>query len=235
MPYSHILFDLDNTLLDFSAASKLAFEDVMRGYGLPYDAEHYKLYGQINKSLWSRIESGKLTQDDVVHSRWSLYFDRIKVYRDSEETNAGYFDGLAKHPVLRPGAIELLNALKGKYHISIVTNGIAVIQHRRIEAANIAGYFDHTFISTEMGCAKPDKRYFDIVFDAIGMEAKAHSIIIGDTLGSDIKGGNDYGIATCWYNPGKKAHFGSALPNYEIQHLNELNKILSVSSFGAKD
>jgi 2-haloacid dehalogenase len=223
MKYHNILFDLDNTLLDFDQSSRLAWTDVMTHYGLPSSQEHYELYHEINQRLWSTLETGGLHQDEIKHRRWEDYFSAIDTYRDPAESNQLYFDGLANHVIKITGADDLLHELAHK-KVGIVTNGIGVVQRRRLASTGWLDIVPHLIISDEIGVAKPHRAYFDHTFEVMSIpsDQKAATIIVGDTLKSDIKGGIDYGIHTCWHNYGGKVRRGPYVPTVTVDSLGEL-------------
>lgn len=228
MPYRHLLFDLDNTLMDFDASSWLSWRGMMLAYGLPSDQEHYHLYKDINKHLWHQLEIGHLHQSQIKTQRWASYFDAIKVYRDPIKANADYFAGLAKHPVLIDGADSLIRRLSRSHDTAIVTNGIAEIQRQRLAHVGWDQLPITIIISDAIGVAKPDRRFFDHTFDKMSIKSPAETIIIGDTLKSDIRGGNNYNISTCWYNPHDRQHEPSDIPTYTIAALDQLEQVVDI-------
>jgi 2-haloacid dehalogenase len=224
--YHTLLWDLDNTLLDFDAAAQLSFEDMMRVYDLPADSQHYLLYQEINHSLWNNLESGQLKQDQIKWKRWEMYFDRISTYRDPHQANQDFFKGLAKHPVEVKGARALLKDLYHDFELCLITNGIGEIQRQRLKRSGFEAFFTSLIISDEIGHAKPHKAFFDHTFEEMSHPDKSSTLVIGDNLGSDIRGGNDFGLSTCWYNEkGKKAYAGIEA-NYEINDLENFTNVL---------
>lgn len=228
MDYTNILFDLDNTLLDFDQSSLLAWRDVMTHYGLPTSADHHKLYHDINRRLWSTLESGRLHQDEIKYRRWQDYYDAIGVYRDPVASNEAYFGGLERHIIKIAGADELLQRLTHK-KVGIVTNGIGAVQRKRLAKTGWMDMVPHLIISDEIGVAKPDQQFFDHTFKAMSIpdDQRPRTIIIGDTLKSDIKGGHDYGIATCWYNYHNKTSHGPYKPMYTVSDHDQLQQLLA--------
>ena len=230
MEYSVLLFDADNTLLDFTKTEQHAFVEVMKKHGYPYDIEVKKVYDTINHGLWKQFECGEITREEVVNTRFGKLFGQIGIVGDGVLFEKEYQETLSHGCHVIEGAIELLASLKqnGK-RIYIVTNGVANTQHRRLSESGIEGYVDGIFISDEIGCQKPAKQFFDVVFAAVGEEYRKEALIIGDSLTSDIVGGNQAGIKTCWYNPDGLKNESMAVADYMIQNLKELYGILGIN------
>ena len=224
--YHTLLWDLDNTLLDFDAAAELSFMDMMKIYGLPADTAHYQLYQEINHSLWNNLENGQLKQDQIKWKRWEMYFDRISTFRDPNEANQQFFKGLAKHPVEVKGARSLLKDLQKDFEMCLITNGIGEIQRQRLKRSGFDAFFKALIISDEIGHAKPNKAFFDHTFQELEAPDKSSTLVIGDNLGSDIRGGNDYGVSTCWYNEKGKEAYAGIEAKYEISDLEEFMQVL---------
>lgn len=220
--YEWLLFDLDNTLLDFDQAAYLSFVDMMTEMDLPSDTQHFNLYNEINHQLWNTLESGTIHQSEIKVVRWERYFDQIKIYRDAREANDHFFAGLAKHPIEVEGALDTLASLKDSHKMCLITNGIGEVQRPRIKAAGIDLYFDAVVISDEIGTAKPQGGFFDHTFDQIDQPSKTEVLVIGDKLGSDIRGGQNYGVDTCWYNPKAANPYGNIYPTYDIQSMRQI-------------
>lgn len=230
MKYPILLFDADNTLLDFTKTEEHAFIETMKSHGYPYDVAVKKAYDNINHALWKQYELGEITRDEVVFTRFGKFFEKIGVVGDGVAFEKEYQEMLSRGSYVLDGALELLEKLTKieGCRCYIVTNGVAKTQHRRLEESGIVRFVDGVFISEELGCQKPAKQFFDIVFAAIGEEKKAETLIIGDTLSSDILGGNNAGIKTCWYNPNHLINTTEAVVNYEIADFQELFEILDI-------
>lgn len=231
MKYKTLLFDADNTLLDFNQTEMQAFEETMKKYGFPYDQEVKRQYDEINHGLWKRYEKGEITRDEVVNTRFGVLFNKIGVVGDGVTFEKEYQDMLGAGSFLMDGAITLLATVRRAGHkCYIVTNGVAKTQHRRLDESGIGRYVDGIFISEELECQKPAAEFFEKVFQAIGAkeEDKKDMLIIGDSLTSDISGGNNAGIATCWMNPNHELNKTAAKVDYEIAHLDQLYEILDI-------
>ena len=215
MPYRFALFDADNTLLDFTRAEHDALCACLAARGLPHDDITVSTYSAINDGHWKRLEKGLTTRDKLKIERFGDFFATIGYTGDPAVMARDYESTLGKQTVLLDGALDLIRALHGKCELYIVTNGITAVQKSRFGGSALSPYFDQCFISEEMGCAKPEKRFFDLVAAAIPQFNPAEAIVIGDSLSSDILGGINAGLDTCWYNPQKK----SAPPELKITHI----------------
>ena len=200
--YTTILFDADDTLFDFQRSEHEAVKDVLSLVGLPETDEVIAKYSEINKGSWKMLEHGEITKKDLFVARWKSFLDFYGVTdADAEIIAKHYLMQLSQKCYLLDGAEELCKHLYGKFKLYIVTNGYAIVQHGRFDKSPISKYFEDMFISEEMGAEKPSIEYFDAVCSKIPGFNKDTAIIIGDSLSSDIKGGINAGIDTCWYNP----------------------------------
>jgi 2-haloacid dehalogenase len=225
--YTTILFDADDTLFDFKRAEHEAVKDVLALVGLPDTDEIISKYSEINKGYWKMLERGEITKKDLFVARWKSFLDFYGLTdADAKMIANHYLTMLSQKCYLLNGAEELCEKLCGKFRLFIVTNGYAVVQHGRFDKSPIRKYFEDMFISEEMGAEKPTKAYFDAVFSRIPDFDPEKSVIIGDSLSSDIKGGINAGIDTCWYNPeGKNAPEGMNI-TYTVSKLSEIEDIV---------
>lgn len=222
----YLFFDLDDTLLDFHKAEAWALRQALRHSGIePTDAIAAR-YSEINQSQWELLEEQKLTRDQVLVRRFQLLFQELGVHASCEETQRCYENMLAKGHDFMPGALELLETLKGRYPLYLVSNGTAMVQDCRLRDSGIEPYFQGIFISERVGADKPQKEFFDRCFAAIPAFDPEQAMIVGDSLTSDIRGGNNAGIRTCWYNPKHKPRRADIHVDYEISDLMELPKLL---------
>ena len=223
----NIFLDLDNTILDFHKAERIAVCKTFDKLNIPYTDETIARYGKINVARWKGLERGELTLKQVQYGRFEQLFDEIGVSVSAEETQDLYHRLLSEEHDFMPGGKELLDELKnsGKYRLFMATNGSPDVQHPRIADSGIGEYFENIFISYEMGCAKPQKEFFDKCFAHIEGFNRDEAIIVGDSLTSDIMGGINAGIHTCHYNVwGDK--YDKIIPEYTITNLSELIPLL---------
>lgn len=224
--YTTILFDADATLFDFKRSEHDAVKDCLAFAGLPTTDEVIQRYSEINDGYWKKLERGEVTKAELFTARWKDLLEYYGFDLDPQRIADLYPSRLAERGYLMDGAEEICQALYGKVKMYIVTNGFATVQHGRFDNSPLRKYFDGMFISEELGAEKPSIAYFEAVFSKIPAFDKEKAIIIGDSLTSDIKGGINAGIDTCWYNPtGKSAPEGIAI-TYVISKLSEIEKIV---------
>ena len=222
----NVLLDLDDTLLDFHRAEAEAIRHTMKEIGIDPTDETVALYSRINRSCWAKLETGEYTREEVLHRRFDILFEALGVTGDAHETQKLYEYRLSLGAYYLDGAEDLLNELYGKYRLYLATNGIVNVQSRRIKDSGIGKYFDNIFVSEKIGYNKPDKRFFDRAFDEIPDFNLDETVIIGDTLTSDILGGINAGIKTVYFNPKGAKNDTGITPDYEIGTLAELPKLL---------
>lgn len=222
----YLFFDLDDTLLDFHKAEAWALRQALRRSGVePTDAIAAR-YSEINQSQWELLEEQKITRQQVLVRRFQLLFQELGVNASCEKTQECYENMLAKGHDFMPGAQELLETLKEKYEMYLISNGTAMVQDARLRDSGMEQYFKGIFISERVGVDKPQKEFFDRSFAAIPVFDPGQAMIIGDSLTSDIRGGNNAGVRTCWYNPKHKPRRADIHVDYEISELMELPKLL---------
>lgn len=223
----NVLFDLDDTLFDFHKAEKIALTKTLVHFGIDPTEETLALYSTINAAHWKRLELGEISREEVKVGRYRELFKTIGVECDPVKATAYYESMLAIGHYFMPGAPELLEELYRKYRLYIVSNGTAKVQEGRIGSSGIAKYMDGIFISQILGANKPDKQFFDICFAEIPDFSLSETVIIGDSLSSDIKGGINAGITTVWFNPKRIENDSDIKPDYTIKELSEVPGLLS--------
>lgn len=223
----NVLFDLDDTLFDFHKAEKIALTKTLVHFGIDPTEETLALYSTINAAHWKRLELGEISREEVKVGRYRELFKTIGVECDPVKATAYYESMLAIGHYFMPGAPELLEELYRKYRLYIVSNGTAKVQEGRIGSSGIAKYMDGIFISQILGANKPDKQFFDICFAEIPDFSLSETVIIGDSLSSDIKGGINAGITTVWFNPKGIENDIDIKPDYTIKELSEVPGLLS--------
>lgn len=221
-----VLLDLDNTILDFDTAERHALRKALTTLGVPFDDTTLALYHEINIRHWEMLEDGLLTRAEVLVKRFEALYRQLGVEADADRTQALYEGLLAEGHWFMPGAEALLEQLKGNCRLFICSNGTQRVQDGRIASAGIAPYFERIFISEHMGSNKPERLYFERCFAEIPHFDPARAIMLGDSLSSDIRGGINAGVLTCWYNPKGKPNPGAVLPDYEIRELAQFQPLL---------
>lgn len=198
MRYDVILMDIDNTLLDFDAGTRAALTEMLAAYSLELTAEREQLFHTFNNRLWKQYEQGEIPKSAIFEQRFGLFLGALGIACDALAENARYAGLLSQSAVLMPHCQEFLQALRGKYRLIGVTNGVVTTQMPRLRKSGLDQALERVFISEAMGCKKPEKQFFDLVFEAIGPVDKSRCLILGDSLTSDMQGGRNAGIATCY-------------------------------------
>lgn len=202
MRYETILFDADGTLFDFDRAQESAFYDAFARKGYQAGPEVLGVYENINHDLWAKLERGEVTRQELLHFRFRILFDRFGIDLDPAQFNRSYLESLSAAGFLLDGAYELLEALEGRVRMIMVTNGILKTQRSRVRKAGIERFFTDFIVSEEVGCDKPDLRFFQRALAAAGNTPKEKILVVGDSVSADMKGANNAGLPCCWYNPG---------------------------------
>lgn len=224
MKFSTVLFDLDHTLLDTDASEALAFDEMMQSIGVDEPAQHLETYQEINQALWREVEKGTYTANEVSSIRFTQLLETLDLVADPAEMTNTYRRGLSNLGELYPGALDLLESLNGR-RLGLVSNGIGQVQRDRMERLKLNRFFDGVAISGEVGVAKPNPAIFEhLGFDDIDPK---DTIMIGDSLTSDIPAGANAGFATCWYNPHNKPMDGSSQPTMTVTALELIPQLLA--------
>lgn len=219
--FKTLLFDVDDTLLDFAATEKAALIKLFAHEHVRLTPAIEERYLTINQQLWRRFEQGELSQREVITGRFQRLFEELGIDRDGAACDNRYREYLAEGHYLIEGAQALIEKLHQQIDLYVVTNGVSSTQYRRLNESGLMPYFKAVFVSEDTGFQKPMSGFFDYVFERIPEFKKTDTLIIGDSLTSDIKGGNLAGIATCWFNPTNKSNVGDR-PTFEITHLDEV-------------
>lgn len=223
-----ILWDIDGTLLDFEKAEYEAIRKCFEIFGLgECTSEMIRRYSGINKKYWERLERKELTKPEVLVGRFEEFFATENIQTDcAAEFNKEYQLRLGDTICFCDDSFELVKELKDTIKQYAVTNGTKVAQDRKLERSSLVDLFDDVFISEEVGVEKPDVKFFEYVWKQIGTYASDEVIIVGDSLTSDIQGGNNAGILTCWYNPKGLVNDKGVTVDYEISNLQQLREIV---------
>ena len=221
-PYTTLLFDLDHTLLDSDASEASAFEQALAAAGVDQPQQYFADYDRINCALWAAVERGEVTPDQVRFERFEQLIATAGFDADSVTLADAFAGGLGMHGDLYPGVREVLDMLAGQASMALVTNGLTDVQRTRIERLDIGRYFETVVISSEVGASKPSSAIFDVAFERLGWPSRTSALMIGDSLTSDVRGGSEYGISTCWYNPHRHLAGDSDRVDHEIDDLADL-------------
>lgn len=223
--YTTVLFDADETLLDFRRSENSALTETFRQNSLPYDEDFLRSYREINDGLWERFNKGEISKKEVTDTRFSVFFEKQNIPLDGKIFNGLYLENLSKYGYALPGAHELCEKLYKKgLKLYIITNGIGFVQKKRFKESGLSRFFDGVFISEEVGAAKPSKEYFNFVYDNIDEKDKSKIIVVGDSLSADIRGGKAYGFVTCWYNVKDSAKKGES--DFCAESFEDIERIL---------
>lgn len=226
MPYTWLIFDADNTLFDFDRAQVVALEQTFTTLGYRFESEHHALYESINAELWHAFERGELPQHAIKEGRFERLNEQTGWNFDVAKTSKSYLQNLAQGKFLLPGALDLVETLSHTHKLIIMTNGLKEVQRSRFETSPVSAYVQDILVSDELGVAKPNAGIYDIAFERMGLPNHKDVLMIGDSLNSDIRGGKNYGIDTCWFNPQGKANRSGLEPSYEIDLLSKLLDIV---------
>lgn len=227
MKYQWILFDLDNTILDFDRSETFAFKKSFEDFQIPYNASYLEIYHEINRKCWEALEKGLINQVQLRIIRMANFFKAINIQIDDRAFGKQYLKNLSETQFFIEGAKNLLDHLHTKYALAIITNGLQEVQRHHIAVNDLTSYFKTIIVSDEIGVSKPQKAFFDYTFKQIGQPDKASVLVIGDSLSSDIKGGINYGLDTCWFNPKNKPNILKLTPTYQAKHTEDIKHILT--------
>ena len=205
MRFDTVLIDVDDTLFDFRKSSFEALVKAFAEIGVTFTEEDMLKYEVFNDQMWKSYELGEIEKDFIYAERFRRYFASIGLDADPVAINRRYLLELAEGRNFMPHCKELLQALHGKYLVVVVTNGDTYAQERRIERSGMAQYFDYVFISEQLGTKKPEKDFYDKVFAQIGESRRKSALMVGDSLSSDMQGGRNAGIPTCFYGTRENA------------------------------
>ncbi len=228
MNYDLLLFDADDTLLDFKKSEDISFQIVLEKNGIRDDTKFFlESYKEINDLLWSQHALGLVSKDFLKVERFKKFLETNRLEGDASQMAEDYLDTLPEQVFLIDGSIEVLQTLHKKIPLVIVTNGIGVTQHKRLHNSNLAPLIDLMVVSEECGFTKPDKRIFNYTFDLLKVTRESSRILmIGDKLETDIFGANNAGIDSCWFNPEKSTNTTPHSPTYEIHSLIDILRLL---------
>lgn len=221
--YKHLIFDLDDTLLDFKTAEASAIKQVMAEFGIDPNDENVELYSGINLSFWKRFEKGEIERERIFEGRFIEFAKALKISIDTRKMSQKYFEALSLGGQIFPYTVPLLEYLYKKYTLSAATNGALITQKRRIAASGIGKYFKGgIYISEEIGLQKPQKEYFEYILNALGNPPKNQVLVLGDSLSSDILGANNISVDCCFVNLRGQAVPQKINANFVVNSLEEI-------------
>lgn len=223
MKYQWILFDADETL--FSFHSYFGLKSMLKRYGLEFNEQDYEAFQAVNQPLWVAYQNKEINAEALQRIRFESLAQ--KTGQDPLVLNRELMDEMALVSQPLEGVREMLASLHGKVKMGIITNGFNALQQKRLENTQTAGFFDLLIVSETVGVAKPDRQIFDYAFSQMGEIERSKVLMVGDTLASDILGGNLAGIDTCWFNPKGLANETAIQPTYEIRSMAELIALAS--------
>ncbi|WP_459502334.1 YjjG family noncanonical pyrimidine nucleotidase [Bacillus sp. C1] len=222
MKYKVILFDVDDTLFDFSMSEKKALHKTFLKFGLPTGLVDYEdSYKEISGVLWRDLEEGKITLSELGVERFRRLFLTHELEINADIFSSTYLGYLGMEIHMVAGAVDLCNML-ADCRLAIITNGFADVQKARIKGSPLSDTFEHIIISEEVGFQKPARGIFEYAFSRLKITDKSSVLMVGDSLTSDIQGGINYGIDTCWFNPQCKENNRGMKPTYEIRNLTDI-------------
>lgn len=233
MKYHILLWDVDGTLLDFNYSEKMSLKECFKFIGVDMTDEMLQCYHEINISWWKRLELGQTTKKELLLGRFTELFSSLSMenvdvlaFQQHYQQLLGSIYSYVEDSLSLCQRIEEMSLQSGeRVRQYVVTNGVAKTQRNKLQLSGFDKIMDEFFISEELGAVKPDRLFFDACFKEIPDFVKEETLIIGDSLSSDMKGGNQAGIATCWYNPNGEVNKGEKT-DYEIQSLWEILKLL---------
>lgn len=222
----YIFFDLDDTILNFTAGEANALSQALSAAGIIPTQAVLDRYHVINQACWELLEEGRLTRDEVLVQRFEQLFREMNIHYSGRDLCQRYEYLLSKQHAFMPDAEQLLRELSSKYRLYLASNGAAAVQNPRLDDAGIRKYFQGIFISEEIGADKPSKAFFDACFAAIPNFRVEEAAMVGDSLTSDIRGGHNAGLRTVWFNCHGKEPRADIRPDYVIQNLSDLIPLL---------
>lgn len=228
--YKHIFFDLDRTLWDFDAAAEVAFERIYEQYhlkdlGIPNAHEFHEVYHPLNERLWELYREEKITKDELNRTRFVLPLEHYGIHDTAlaDHLSEDYVYWSPRIVRLVPGTMELLDYLKPKYHLHLITNGFQEVQDTKLSLSGMKPYFETLTVSEEVGVKKPNPEIFHYALRKAKATAE-ESLMIGDEMAVDIDGARAAGINQVFFNPSKKEEAGER--TFEVYNLLEIKNIL---------
>ena len=221
-----LFLDLDDTILDFHKAERIALSKTLRDFSLEPTDEVLTRYHIINAQHWRRLERREIDRQEVLVGRFRVLFEELGMEIDAGAVMKAYERNLSMGHYFLPGALEAVQSLHKKYRLFLASNGTAVVQHSRLQSAGLYPYFEQVFISQEVGFDKPSGEYFAACFAKIPDFCVGSAMMVGDSLTSDMLGGLNAGMHTCWIAPASTPARADIVPEYRLESLTQLEKLL---------
>lgn len=227
MSYNCVLLDFDETLVSFSESEAISITKVYNKYNIPATEENIAFYHTENEKLWRDFEKGRIKKKDIERNRFEKVVEKFGLSNvTGEQMNRDYVNYLKNSAILIDGAIELLEDIEDAVTIAIVTNGIDAVQQNRLKLSRVIDFADGVFTSEKVGYNKPDKRIFINALKTLGIENYKKVLVVGDNLNSDIKGGINAGLDTCWINFAKEENTTNINPTYTVYDYTQLKAVI---------
>ncbi|MBE7084309.1 MAG: noncanonical pyrimidine nucleotidase, YjjG family [Clostridiales bacterium] len=222
----YVFIDIDDTLLDFDKNASLAVEMAFSKVGLNYKQEYGPWFLKINDGLWKMIERKELTREQLHKIRFKKVLSEFSLVGDGELVEKLFREYLFNLAIPVDGALDIVKYLSKKYTLFVASNAIYLQQINRLRKAGLLEYFNKIFVSENIGHNKPSKEFFDACFAEIDGATPQNTIMIGDSLTADIKGANDYGMKTIWFNKKKAPLPEEHIYTYMVTDLEEVKNYL---------
>ena len=227
MSYNCLLLDLDETLVSFKESEKHAIARLYAKYGIPDTEENLEYYHELNRNLWTDLKDGKLRKPELEKARFSTLIEKFDIRNVKAEQLNKEFEGYLKQSVVPfEGALEFLEDVEDYVTLAIVTNGYESVQQNRLKISRIADFVDEIITSEKAGASKPDKRIFQSAIKKLGISNTKTVLVVGDSLNTDIKGGINAGLDTCWVNFENVENKTGIKPKYTVSSYLELKEII---------
>ena len=221
-PYEWILFDADETLFEFDALRGLKL--MFSRFGINFSDADFSEYQLVNKPLWVQYQNGEISATQLQYQRFQSWAERLD--ETPKTLNSAFLSAMADICAPLQGAANLLNTLRGKMKLGIITNGFTELQQVRLERTGFRDHFDVLIISEQVGVAKPHPEIFEYALSAMGHPSRERVLMVGDNPDSDILGGLNAGLHTCWVNADNKPEPPDKKPHYQVSSLSELESLL---------
>ena len=227
MRYKQIIFDVDDTIIDFAATEDFALHSLFNAHHWPLSAELQRQYHSYNQGLWRRLEQGELTYEELSEMTFhDFILDHFGIEIDGKKAMDEYRSYFGEAHQLLPGVEDtLIFAKKQGYKLTVLSNGEKFMQNHRLELAGVKKYFDLIVTSEEAHYSKPNPHAFDYFFSRTEI-GPGETVFFGDGLQSDILGAEKYGFDSIWYNHCHRKNTLNLHPKFVVETYPELVKLM---------